>query len=326
LRNGFKAEGEVNLAHAKVDGLLECDRGEFISKGERLALDANAVEVKGNVFLRDGFKAAGRVTFFGGYVGRGFQWYDVRSPEKAILDLRLTKVGMLLNQPKSWRTQGNLRVDGFIYDQIDGTAPPSAEIQLGWLERQPRDRFLSQPFEQLAGVLRKMGLEEDATKVMIAKNEDQAAHLHWRPAWLWYGLFGKLIGYGYRPWRAFWFSVALIVIGCLLFSWGYNSKIVTPTEERAYATYVEKDGKGDHFERYAVFNPFIYSLETFVPLLKLGISQYWMPNANSGVPVNIWLAVLPAGSLLRGYLWFHIIAGWVLTTLWVGALAGLVKT
>ncbi len=29
---------------------------------------------------------------------------------------------------------------------------------------------------------------------------------------------------------------------------------------------------------------------------------------------------------LRWYLWCHIIAGWVLTTLWVGGLMGLLKT
>jgi len=95
-----------------------------------------------------------------------------------------------------------------------------------------------------------MGCEEDARKVMIEKNKDHARHVRWRLLWLWYGLFGKVVGYGYRPWRAFWFSVALIVIGCWLFSGGYNDKILTPTEERAYAVYVEKDGKGDHFEGF----------------------------------------------------------------------------
>jgi hypothetical protein len=96
-------------------------------------------------------------------------------------------------------------------------------VQLNWLKLQPPDHFLSQPFEQLAAVFRKMGLEDDARKVMIAKNKDHAAHLNWRPAWLWYGFFGKLIGYGYRPWRAFWISLFLIGIGCWLFNAGYNS-------------------------------------------------------------------------------------------------------
>jgi hypothetical protein len=32
------------------------------------------------------------------------------------------KVGTLLNSQDSWPTKGNLRVDGFVYDQIDGRA------------------------------------------------------------------------------------------------------------------------------------------------------------------------------------------------------------
>jgi hypothetical protein len=155
-----------------------------------------------------------------------------------------------------------------------------------------------------------MGLEEDARKVMIAKNGEQASHLHWRPAWLWYGFFGKLIGFGYRPWRAFWFSVALIVVGYGLFNWGYSSKIVTPTEEEAYAVYMDKNGNGDHFERYPAFDPFIYSVETFVPLLKLGLSDRWMPNAALGDAPQLGFMSFPKwGAMLRGYLWFHIIVG-----------------
>src|SRR5947209_7211152 len=52
----------------------------------------------------------------------------------------------------------------------------------------------------------------------------------------------------------------------------------------------------------AIF-PVAYSVETFVPFLKLRISQYWTPNS---------------GSWLQTYLWLHIAAGWILTTLWVG--------
>jgi hypothetical protein len=33
-----------------------------------------------------------------------------------------------------------------------------------------------------------------------------------------------------------------------------------------------------------------------------------------------------SGAVLRWYFWIHIIAGWVLTTLWVGGLTGLLKT
>jgi hypothetical protein len=35
-------------------------------------------------------------------------------------------------------------------------------------------------------------------------------------------------------------------------------------------------------ELYSTFSAFVYSLETFVPLLRLEVSRYWLPNANRG--------------------------------------------
>jgi len=320
----LRAEGGVNLINAKIEGNLECDGGQFIGNAKAPALDADGVKIEGYAFLRDGFKAEGTVVFFNGYVGRSFQWWGVESPEKAILDLRLVRVGTLLSRPDSWPTQGNLRVDGSIYEQIDDWAPPSAEIQLAWLKRQPRDRFLSQPFEQLASVLRKMGLEEDARKVMIAKNEEHAHYVQWRLEWLWYGLFGQLVGYGYSPWRAFGISLVVIGIGWWLFRRGYRQGLLTATSGDAYGTV--RGSTHQLLDSYPKFNAFIYSLEAFVPLVKLGLGDQWTPNANRGESLRLGNVSFRTGSLLRGYLWFHIISGWVLTTLWVGGITGLVKT
>jgi hypothetical protein len=239
----------------------------------------------------------------GAYVGYHFQWRDVDSPESAILDLRFTKVGTLWNDQKSRLAAGKLRVDGFVYDQIDDEAPPNAEAQLGWLNRQPKEpkgQFLSQPYEQLAAVLGKMGLEEDARKVMIAKNEEHGRHLltpiwDWhRPLalgrifeWCWYKAIGKIIAYGYRPWNAFVLSLIAIGIGWLVFERGYHWNLVTPTGDKSICCSKRwnaafKDGRPKVLEAYPKFNAFVYSLETFVPLLKLQVSQYWIPNANRG--------------------------------------------
>ena len=327
LLDGFKAEGGVDLTGARIDGNLECDGGQFIGNDKVPALKANSTEVKGSVFLRYGFKAEGEVSFLIARIDRNFECYGSRfigKGEVPALDLRRTKVGTLLNSEDSWPTQGNLRVDGFVYDEI--AASPSAKVQLSWLQLQRRDRFLSQPFEQLAAVFRKMGLDEDARAVMIAKNEEHAHYVQWRPEWLWYGLFGHLIGYGYSPWRAFFISLGVIGLGWWLFRRGYRRGLVTPTNTGEYT--VEKDGAQASSDDYPKFNAFIYSLETFVPLVKLGIGDHWMPNANRNALGNQKRLRFPpkTGGWLRGYLWFHIIAGWVLTTLWVGGITGLVKT
>ena len=137
-----------------------------------------------------------------------------------------------------------------------------------------------------------------------------------------------LKGFFFGPWNAFWFSVAFILLGWGLFWLGFRGNLITPTE--ADKAYIKEKYHAELSKDYPKFNPLVYSLETFVPLLKLEVSQYWLPNANAGTPVPVigGRLFLPKtwGGGLRFYLWVHIIAGWLLTTLWVGGLAGLVKT
>ena len=66
----------------------------------------------------------------------------------------------------------------------------------------------------------------------------------------------------------------------------------------------------------------MYSVDTFVPLIDLHQSKYWLPNAKRGNK----LLGLHIGGLLRLYLWIHIVMGWALTTLLVVGLTGLVRT
>ena len=168
-----------------------------------------------------------------------------------------------------------------------------------------------------------MGLEEEARKVMIAKNEEHAHSVEGQPEWLWYGLFGQLIGYGYSPWRAFGISLGVILFGWAVFRRGYCRGLITPTGGTEYTMENSESQPGS--KDYPKFNAFVYSLETFVPLVKLGIAEHWEPNGNRDA-FFVERSWLMTGGCLRGYLWFHIIAGWVLTTLWVGGITGLVKT
>lgn len=70
LRNDFKSIGEVDLSDAKIEGTLDCRKGEFI--GSKKALNANRIKVGGGVFLRHGFKAKGEVNFVGSNIDRNF--------------------------------------------------------------------------------------------------------------------------------------------------------------------------------------------------------------------------------------------------------------
>lgn len=73
----------------------------------------------------------------------------------------------------------------------------------------------------------------------------------------------------------------------------------------------------------------MYSLENFVPVVDLHQGNYWRPNPfhphqneepADGPPRRRML-----GSMLRCYLWVHIMAGWILTPLLFAGLSGLIR-
>jgi hypothetical protein len=350
LRSGFRAAGVVWLRGAKIGGSLECSGGHFF-KPVGLAINAMLANIQGSVSLDeyrdDHFEANGWLVFRGSQIGHDFKLANVGSPETLILDLRFAKVKTLENRANSWPPQDNLLLHGFVFDELSTEAAWDAETQINWIHLQSRDRFFSQPYEQMASVFRSMGRQEEAVKVMIEKNKAagpgaiardwsvivkdvQAKSLgYWWKAletalqglWdlFWYNFFGPFIGYGYRPWRALLLSLIIITIGRFLFKKGYVAKILIPTEDNVSRPRLRGT--------YPRFNAWIYSLETFIPLVKLGVGEYWRPNANGGARLRIGKPLpVKMGGLLRVYLWFHIIAGWVLTTLWVGGFTGLLKT
>ena len=101
------------------------------------------------------------------------------------------------------------------------------------------------------------------------------------------------------------------LIGTILFWLGSKAKAVTPTEKEAYDCFA-KTGKIPAY--YQPFSPLVYSLETFLPLVKLGQGDEWAPNPNAG----------RAGKCLRRYLWVHMLMGWLLTALFVAGVSGIV--
>jgi hypothetical protein len=339
FRNHFKSEGSVNLVGTMIRGDLECDQSEF-SNPRGTALSADEIKVGRSVFLRNGFKPDGGASFSGAQITGYFNWLNVTLTPNSWLNLESAKMANLVDDEASWPSQGNLFLDGFTYDRMAGASPVSTDARLRWIRRQPTDKFVPQPYEQLALVMKSMGHEREARRIMIEKNRDHARYLSAHGGaglflsheWWWYNVFGRLIGYGYAPSRAFFISLAWILIGYYLFEKGYRSpqQLILPTNDRAYVKeggqIVIINNRPKFSDEYPSFNAFVCSLETFTPLLKLDQSSNWAPNARRGKSFRIWRWQLTTGSLLRAYLWVHIIAGWIFTSLWVGAVTGLVKS
>ena len=97
--------------------------------------------------------------------------------------------------------------------------------------------------------------------------------------------------------------------------------------------------------RYPTFSSFVYSLDTFLPIFNFGQKDYRWPDASqtlSATPAQLipvssvasasitphivettswWTSV----AFLRVYRWIHIGVGWLLITLGVAWLTGLIR-
>ena len=109
--------------------------------------------------------------------------------------------------------------------------------------------------------------------------------------------------------------------------------MITPSKEMEYVSAVDtesvdiRDQQPQVTKNYPKFNSFMYSLDLFIPLVDLRQANYWLPNSKKGDrPFQSGLfSKLTTGRLLRTYMWFHILSGWILTTLLFVGLSGLVR-
>jgi hypothetical protein len=130
-----------------------------------------------------------------------------------------------------------------------------------------------------------------------------------------------------------------VLFGYLSFTLGYRIGVIGPTDTDAFA-----DFRADKLSpAYHPFNAFVYSLDTFLPIINLGLKDYWMPdpalhprsNALVGTRLGDWLGThLPRGArwrffnsgrALRVYFWCHLLLGWVLITLFVSGFTGIIR-
>lgn len=350
---GATVEGGIVCHSAQISGDVDAD-GSQLSFPEGVAFRGYALEVGGDLRFV-GAKISGDVLLEAAEIGRDlnfadahfesadppvevnlqgltavrrFRWTGVQFTTAAPvqLDLRSATAGILYDDRESWPPQGQLRLHGFDYGEIHDDAPFDPTSRIEWLRRQHTQRFRAQPYEQVADIFRKGGLAAAARDVLIAKEADRAAQSGKLSAgeWLWYRVFGPLIGYGYEPGRAFAWMIGVVLVGAALFQIGYWFEWMTPMKVVDFVSAAE--GARPYLSPdYPKFNAIVYSLDVFAPLTYLHQADYWVPNPHRGprLPLIFWHPT--AGELLRLYSWFHVVAGWTLTFLLIAGLSGLVQ-
>ena len=99
-----------------------------------------------------------------------FFWINVTLEKGSQLNLSGASVGSLVDDERSWPAPGNLLIDGLTYSGFGlGLAPVDADTRLRWIALQPQ--YHPQPYRQLAKVLREIGDEKGAVKVMVAEGD-----------------------------------------------------------------------------------------------------------------------------------------------------------
>jgi hypothetical protein len=332
VMDGFTAKGKTRLAGAEVGGSVECHLVKCIYP-PRPALAAERLDVKGSVLFNDRFESFGGVRLdqariggdfdctgaaFGGETEpfaapgvevRGtFRWLGIKKPLSGIVNLAGAKVARLDDELSSW-PERQLDLLNFTYDSF-AQPEQSASKRLVWLRRQKE--FSAQPYEQAVQVLRRTGQEEDARRVARGKQAElcRRGRLGW-PTWAWKRALGFAIGYGYQLWRAVLLSVLVVAVGAFVFGASLRDGVMIPVKDRPKHY---KPGT-DCPPNVPCFNSFVYSLDVFLPVIDLRLESYWLPVRKEGeyaVAYQTWYYV-------------QVVLGWVLTTLMVAGLTGLIR-
>lgn len=327
LSEGFVAEGEVSLSGVHFGRDLCCSGGSFLHP-QKDALSCYCARIEGSVYLDEGFQSDGAVALAlmeikgnvfcdgGTFRNQGgvalnarrlrvhglLDLHSLKEQPRGEVDFRFARIGTLQDDNSSWPPKSKLRLTGFVYETFAGEVDTRAKWRREWLERQYEERigtsFRPQPYEQLARVLRNMGYERDAREIAIAKQEmlRKSGSLGLSGTF-WNWLLSATIAHGYKPWRAVLWALPVIGIGWLLFGYANMHDAMVPLSETP-----------------RTFHPLAYSLDVFLPIIDMHQEDSWLPR--NGGPEGWWLWI---------YLWAHIGFGWLLTSLFVAGLSGIIK-
>ena len=255
---GFHAVGCVNLFGATIGSTLEFD-GATLSNPEGTALRAPGSVVRADITCTGGFRAAGAIDLSGARIG-GELRLAAATFASTEADLRKADIRVLSGELSSW--PGQLRLNELTYTALEPYLP--ADQRLSWLHRDPGG-YQPQPYEQLAACYRRLGHDEQARIVLLAKHRHRTKRLR-LAAKVWGHVQDAAVGYGYRPARAFAWLALLVTVTAIYFTANPPHAIGTGSPR---------------------FQPVIYAFDTVVPVLDLGsrrpTSQLEQANGSYGL-------------------------------------------
>jgi hypothetical protein len=157
------------------------------------------------------------------FLDRGFE--AVGAGEQVVLALTGARVGGALRLvPVRWEHRQDPRrrmaVDGLTYTGLPQVSVSGVGAAGGWLGllREATPEYAAQPYQQLAAGHRAAGHDGAARRVLMQQRRDQLdRRAVTDPAErAWARLTGITLGYGYQPWRALLFLLAVVTTSVAL--------------------------------------------------------------------------------------------------------------
>jgi hypothetical protein len=290
LNLGFRTEGGLRLRGVEIGGNVYCENAKIA------ALNCASATVKGD-----------------------FVWLQIQNSKNAILDLTGASVRSLHDEESSWPSPGKLGIKGLecqdlkLHEPTEEKNRPAAQQletyvfpkerpltcqdRIDWIMRQFEPMRLDpQPWMQLKGLLEKGGDEVGAKHVLYAFQCLRASRSVRIVRW------GK-IAFAWlqeAPQRILWSILVTLLVGWMIFVPAGSVGALAPTDAGAFQAFKKGTAMPD---AYPKLNPYVYTLESTVPLAKLGQDDKWAPDP--GFPSTSW----------RTNYWFLMWAHWILAVL-----------
>jgi hypothetical protein len=274
-----------------------------------IAVILQEATVRGTISICEGFTSFGCVDVQGAQIGGNLvcddcklsllyctnmtlkgdlQWTGILDAKSTSLCLNGAIIKNLRDERESWPGPGGLHLDGLTYEELTLHSarteinrqkrelgpehPLNVKDRVEWLQLQPQsDQAEPQPWMQLATLLRTKGNDDGAKRIIFqlrcaqAKSTNKAMR-----AWK--------IGFARLQQQPLLVLVPIVLITSLatcLFWFASVRGAMAPTSREAYLAW----STGSRMDAaYPRFNPFIYSFENDLPLVKFGLDDKWAPD------------------------------------------------
>jgi hypothetical protein len=230
-----------------------------------------------------------RVAGVASLAGAEFKGY-VSFKDATVNSLDLSDVKWPSQKSEEW-----LWLNGLSYQRIAAGAQMNSWSNLFWLVDQAahRSAYSTDVYASLREFYRREGYPRQANKFFIAQKRREREEVLHGAAWGWSLFLDWFVGYGRSPERALFWSAAIVLFGM---------KVFRPNSMEPRRLEVRPDP----------YSPFWYSMDLFLPLVKLHDADVWKPRDDS--------------RFARFWSRFHTMLGWALIPIAVAAWTGMLET